>query len=275
MAAGFVAGVRVNYTLAVPVALSRATSLATKTGTWLGDLGNAEHLWNGGVPAAGKRHGDHTPWSSDGPAGVVKAFDWHPDDPARFRTWWIAALKSGRYGSTVKFSNLEGRQYGPRGQDQGSSTDEHLHCSFQPGAVNSKTDIIADYLAAMNTPTTSQGDDVDPSTAINQPADVGLPGQTPGTRISGKTLAWLMWAQYAHILATEAAVKAGAAADASRDAALQALVSSVLSAGGGNLDTAAVVSAIDAATEKTRAAVVEAARTDLKKMAAALTSTTP
>jgi hypothetical protein len=261
-------GVRIAYRLALPIARMKATVLARKCGVWAGDMGNEFHQWNGGTPAGGKRHGDHTAWSADGPPGVVKAGDWHPDDMARFKKWWLAGLRAGRYASRVKFSNLDGRQYGPRGQDQGASDDEHLHLSLQPDAVDADFDVIADYLADM-----AEEDDMEPTTPVDQVVDVNLPGQTAvSARIKGKSAAWLWWAIYGHVLATEAAQKAAAAAEQTRDAALAALVEKILSATGGtgDLSTAAVIAAVRAETERTRAAILEAAREDLRAVAAAL-----
>jgi hypothetical protein len=268
-------GVTIRYRLATPVALSKATVAAKDAGTWLGDIGNEQHQWNGGDPNGGRRHGDHTAWSSDGPAGVVKAFDWHPDNLARFRTWWLTQLRAGRYAAAVKFSNLAGRQYGPRGQLNGRSDDAHFHCSFAPGAATKKVDVIADYLAdvAKGTPKPApkpQEDQMDEAqerqlvacaAMVEDIYDMLLDGTSPTgnqTTDGGKPRVKL----YREL----AEVKAAQAAEVTRDAAQKAVLDAIVAAtgGSGDLDTAQIVAAMRAEAEKTRAAIVAAAQADLK-----------
>lgn len=271
-------GVSIAYSLALPVRLAKATQEAKSLGTWLGDMGNEFHQWEGGDPGAGKRRGDHTAWSSDGPRGVVKAFDWAPDNMGRFQTWLLAALHAGRYAHVVKFANLNNRQYGPRGQYQGHTGDHHLHVSFFPAAVNARVDILADYLAAQNqsAPGAATEDDMEPkeiATAyVPRPANIkpylGTTGKPAKEYVP--TVGYLMHGTYSKVAEILAAVTAGNAADATRDDALQAALTHIIAASGGNIDTATVIAAVKAEADKTRAAVVQIARDQLGAVAGAL-----
>lgn len=271
-------GIPITYRLAIPVALSRATVEAHKCGRWLGDMGNEDHQWNDGNPHAGRRHGDHTAWSSDGPAGTVKAFDWKPDNVARFRTWWLAQCRAGRYASLIKFSNLAGRQYGARGESNGTSDDAHFHVSFRPSAVTKRVDVIHDYLvdtakkpAPAPAPKPPQEEDQMNEAQERQLGVVAalvedvyamlLDGQSPTgnqTTDGGKPRI--------RLFRELAEIKAGQAADDVRDAAHQVALDKILAATGGtgDLDTGAIVAAVRQEADKTRAAIVEAARADLK-----------
>lgn len=145
MAVVTIQGIAITYRLAAGVESAKTFVANMRFGTWSGDMGDRFHQWNNGIPANGRRRGDHTAWSSDGPAGVVKAFDWKPPDPAHFKAWILPQLRAGRYRSVLKFMNLLGRQYGPMGGDQGPNSDTHCHWSYQPGAVNSAVNPIQDY----------------------------------------------------------------------------------------------------------------------------------
>jgi hypothetical protein len=141
--------VTVSYSLAAGVAATKTFVLNMRFGQWLGDMGNATHQWNEGDPDLGRRHGDHTAWSSDGPAGVVKAFDWKPPDEAagmvRFKTWLLPQLRAGRYRGVCKFINLNNGQYSGTGAYQGWSGDDHLHWSYLSTAAKSAVNPLEDY----------------------------------------------------------------------------------------------------------------------------------
>jgi len=136
----------VDYRLAAGVAAAKAACRDLRIGTWLGDMGDKFHQWNDGLPSHGRRHGDHTAWSEDGPPGVVKAFDWTPvSDMARFKPWLLDQLRIGRYAAVCKFVNIDGGQWSGTGAYQKTSTDRHLHWSYLPGAVDSTINPLADY----------------------------------------------------------------------------------------------------------------------------------
>lgn len=112
-------------------------------------------------------------------------------------------------------------------------------------------------------------DDMDPNTDVIVPPGINIPGVPVGAKVKA---GWLWLASYQHIIAAESADRINAAADATRDGALAALVQTVVTGTGGtgNLDTAAVVAAIQSESSKTRAAIVDAAKADLATLAHAL-----
>lgn len=143
--------------LAQPV-VDLEAQITAAHGVSMGTIGDASHLWNNGSPrtVANRRHGDHTPWSSDGAPGWVTAIDIGAlpgISPTDLRAFALAGAKAGLYPE-IKYlvgNNVlnDGRapwhwknQYGGDGPD-------HLHVSFNPGAVRSHS-VLVDEAVAWN-----------------------------------------------------------------------------------------------------------------------------
>jgi len=249
-------GVTITYSLAVGVALAKATVSDHGLGTWLGDMGNAFHQWINGDPAQGRRHGDHTAWSEDGPPGVVKAFDWTPDSMARFEPWLLTQLRAGQYRESCKFVNLNGRQWSGTGIYQKTSDDHHLHWSYLPDAVDAAVNPLDDYYREI-----VQEDDMDPKTPVP------LPGNLPAYLGTYTPSAAYLWhGTYMYITRVDAALRAFIAAEQVRDAATDQL----LREGAGSPETAAILATVRQEAAAVRDAVLAQADEHLRDMAAAL-----
>lgn len=146
----------VTGTLCQPVADVLA-QLAANGGRDIGTIGNATHLWNNGAPrtAANRRHGDHTPWSTDGPAGFVMAVDvkslpgitpvdlWH--------LFVTPCVKAGlypefKYGISDYVLRDSRPPFNMRDQ-KGSDGPGWLHLSFRPSHVRAHSTLIDDAVA--------------------------------------------------------------------------------------------------------------------------------
>lgn len=90
----------------------------------LGVIGNASHL---------KKTGQHTPWSTGYAYGWVHAIDLDVT-PLQWQKI-LSSLRSGRWQGVVRFVNYGGSQYHARDKFQrsGSSSDHHLHISYDTG----------------------------------------------------------------------------------------------------------------------------------------------
>jgi hypothetical protein len=146
----------VTGTLCQPVADVLA-QLAANGGRNVGTIGNATHLWNNGAPrtVANRRHGDHTPWSADGPAGFVMAVDvkslpglspvdlWH-----RFVTPCVKAglYPEFKYGISDYVLRDSRPPFNMRDQ-KGGDGPGWLHLSFRPSHVRAHSTLIADAVA--------------------------------------------------------------------------------------------------------------------------------
>jgi hypothetical protein len=100
----------------------------------LGIIGNLEHL---------RKHGGHTPWRAGSKRGVVWAMD--RTMPDGFREWLVKTCKSNYDTSWIRFFNAEGRQYDWGGNDQGPSSDHHLHLEVQDGHELTHVTLFDDY----------------------------------------------------------------------------------------------------------------------------------
>lgn len=146
----------VTGTLSQPVA-DVVAQLAAHGGRNVGTIGNASHLWDGGSPrtAANRRHGDHTPWSSDGPASYIMAVDvkslpgispvdlWH-----KFVT---PAVKAGlypefKYGISDFVLRDSRPPFNMRNQP-GTDGPGWLHLSFRPSHYKKHSTIVEDAVA--------------------------------------------------------------------------------------------------------------------------------
>lgn len=146
----------VTGTLSQPVA-DVVAQLAAHGGRNVGTIGNADHLWDGGSPrtVANRRHGDHTPWSGDGPAGYIMAVDvkslpgispvdlWH-----KFVT---PAVKAGlypefKYGISDYVLRDSRPPFNMRDQ-KGGDGPGWLHLSFRPSHYKKHSTVIEDAVA--------------------------------------------------------------------------------------------------------------------------------
>lgn len=146
----------VTGTLSQPVA-DVVAQLAAHGGRNVGTIGNADHLWDGGSPrtVANRRHGDHTPWSSDGPAGYIMAVDvkslpgispvdlWH-----RFVTPCVKAglYPEFKYGISDYVLRDSRAPFNMRDQ-KGGDGPGWLHLSFRPSHYKKHSAIIEDAVA--------------------------------------------------------------------------------------------------------------------------------
>lgn len=278
MAVQVVDGVPVYYTLAAVVLNARRTCLEREFGVWSGDLGNACHLWEGCDHDNERKRGDHTPWSSDGPPDVVKAFDWTPPGGAegaeRFRVWLVGRLRDGAYPG-CKFVNIFGSQYSGSGAYQGVTPDKHLHWSADPWAVNQQIDPVEDYWQHL------YGGD-----------DMPTPQELFESEFTVEGYKWLEFqkaiieiyrrldpaeGQLAAILAEvrghRAEDRTEAVADRTRDEATRAVLDA-LAAAGVSVDTAVITAAIAEAAEGVKAEVRAAPDATATELADRLGGTT-
>lgn len=233
-----------------------------------GVVGNTGH-WN--RPDGG----DHTSRSTHGitingvytlPApGWVYAIDVGATDTvlAAARDWILTEVFLGRLPE-LKYFNVLGKHYHrARGWMPVDSGDHHLHLSIMPGWETRHSSLLADFWAHHTGQATTE-DDMD-ATQAAQLSEVhnllhnGLrngPNQTSG---GGVPIAW--------IVRQHDALVAANAADATRDAALQAAIDALAPA---DVDTQAVIDAVNSQAEQTRAAILAQAATDADAVVAEL-----
>jgi GH25 family lysozyme M1 (1,4-beta-N-acetylmuramidase) len=143
-------------TLTQPVADLMA-QLAKAGGAHIGNIGNASHLWNNGSPrtVANRRHGDHTPWSSDGPSGYVKALDVKSIPgitPHHLLTrFLVPTVKAGLYPE-YKYGISGYELYDSRPpfnmrKQPGGDGFGHCHLSFRADSTRRHSTIVEDAVA--------------------------------------------------------------------------------------------------------------------------------
>lgn len=105
---------------------------------------------------------------------------------------------------------------------------------------------------------------------ITVPASgITIPGMKPGDQVDQ---GWLALATYQHVYSGELQTIKAAAADQVRDAAILAAIaalSDAVKAGGGNVDTAAILAGVDASVAKVLPAVTSKVDAELARIAAA------
>jgi hypothetical protein len=126
------------------------TRSSTDGYTCLGVIGDSHHM-------SVKDGGDHTPRSThcttvDGKnvcpkAGWVYAIDGRVPDMAKFETWLLSQLRTGKYNHLLKYFNINNRHWNRMTgwKTVVYSADAHLHLSFIPGAEYADSSILADY----------------------------------------------------------------------------------------------------------------------------------
>lgn len=125
----------------------------------IGILGNNAHL-DAQPPE------DHTPYSVDGPAGVVKAFDYSGKNMDTLALHWINDARRGNI-KLIKYINFNNLQWHHRDGFQvphPNADNGHVHVSFLPTAVYTS---IAGYNVT--------GQDMDLLSPLH--GDTGLPGR--------------------------------------------------------------------------------------------------